>query len=105
MAIWTSHTVDGLLLQACMFFISAFSFVTLVQVVEPTFSGWTDVFFFCGRNFEFCNCDLSWNALGAHLCAFCLRLCRLPVPGHCLCLALLTRSGVACKDSLWVMIE
>lgn len=51
-----------------MFFISAFSFVTLVQVVEPTFSGWADVFFFCGRSFEFCNCDLTWNALGAQLC-------------------------------------
>lgn len=66
------------MLQACMFFISAFSFVTLVQVVEPTFSGWTDVFFFCGRTFEFCNCDLSWNALGAHLRPFSP---RLNVPG------------------------
>eukprot|EP00892_Ulva_mutabilis_P011458 jgi/Ulvmu1/8685/UM047_0025.1 len=55
---------EPVVVQACMFFISAFSFVTMVQVVEPTFSGWTDVFFFCGKSFEFCNCDLSWNALG-----------------------------------------
>lgn len=51
-------------MQAGAFFISAFAFITLVQLIEPTFSGWADVFFFCGKNFEFCNCNLSWNLLG-----------------------------------------
>lgn len=52
-------------MQAGTFFVSASAFITLVQVIEPTFSGWADVFFFCGKNFEFCNCNLSWNLLGA----------------------------------------
>lgn len=43
---------------------SAAGFVHYLEVVDPSFRGWGDVFYFCGREYEFCTCGLSWNLLG-----------------------------------------
>lgn len=42
-----------------------------LEAVQPDFRGWGDVYFFCGHDFRFCTCALTWNVLGARraLCA------------------------------------
>ena len=44
---------------------SAALFMHFIEVVQPSFQGWGDVFFFCGEQFQFCTCSLQWNLLGA----------------------------------------
>ena len=31
---------------------------------HPSFTSWSDVYFFCGPNLEFCSCNLDWNTEG-----------------------------------------
>jgi len=31
---------------------------------DPSFQGWGDVYFFCGRDMRHCSCDFRWNARG-----------------------------------------
>jgi hypothetical protein len=51
-------------LQAIAALSSSAAFMHYLEAVEPDFSGWGDVFYFCGSSFQFCTCSLIWNLLG-----------------------------------------
>jgi hypothetical protein len=51
---------------------SALLFLHFLTAVQPEFVGWGDVFFFCGDDFRFCTCNLTWSPVGA----------ALPLPAH-----------------------
>ncbi|KIY95205.1 hypothetical protein MNEG_12756 [Monoraphidium neglectum] len=42
------------------------SCVFLMALLEedPSFQGWGDVYFFCGRDMQYCTCDFRWNKIG-----------------------------------------
>jgi hypothetical protein len=68
-------------------------FMHFLEVVQPEFTGWGDVFFFCGSDFQFCTCQLSWNLLGVLSIVVCVlwhhaavavpgSACKWPIPSQ-----------------------
>lgn len=42
---------------------SIFAFANFLQR-DPEFKGWGDVYFFCGRQLQYCSCNFRWNVYG-----------------------------------------
>ncbi|KAJ9531640.1 hypothetical protein QJQ45_021763 [Haematococcus lacustris] len=32
--------------------------------LDPSYQGWADTFYFCGRELQYCNCNFRWNLMG-----------------------------------------
>ncbi|KAK9806487.1 hypothetical protein WJX73_002224 [Symbiochloris irregularis] len=50
--------------QLCWATGSFAAFLNFVCFLDPSFSGWGDVYYFCGTHFQYCTCDLGWNLNG-----------------------------------------